>query len=357
QHTERPAVPRGAARAKAAASAVHSDKLGLDPARLRLLVLSAIMALVLLVFAYIFWQAVYGPGAGSKLPMVPMPPPNATGATPALVVVAQPAGAGATDAGTAEQLGHMADIQHYNMQEAQRREEQRQFELSRASARLPAPPPAPETVAPAAPPADAGIQVRHTRPAPQLDPALQAGYAAVNNGDWPAAQQQYDSVLARDANNRDALLGSAAVAERQKRPDQATAAYLRLLELDPGDADAMAGLIGLNQGDQEQSEQRLQNLLKQHPESGPLHFALGNLYARQGRWPDAQQSYFRAYSAAPGDADYAYNLAVGLDRLNQPKLALTYYQRALALAQDRAANFDRNALRKRMHDLAPAAAR
>ena len=46
-------------------------------------------------------------------------------------------------------------------------------------------------------------------------------------------------------------------------------------------------------------------------------------------WPDAQQAYFRAYSSVPDNADYAFNLAVGLDRLSQRKLALSYYQRAL----------------------------
>ena len=80
-------------------------------------------------------------------------------------------------------------------------------------------------------------------------------------------------------------------------------------------------------------------------------FALGNLYAQQGRWSDAQQVYFRAVGAAPDNPDYVYNLAIGLDRLNQGKLALGYYQRALALAQDKAVGFDRNALRKRMHEL------
>ena len=64
-----------------------------------------------------------------------------------------------------------------------------------------------------------------------------------------------------------------------------------------------------------------------------MQFALGNLFARQGRWPEAQQSYFRAFSAMPENADYAFNLGVGLDRMNQPRLAQTYYRRALELAQ------------------------
>ena len=82
-----------------------------------------------------------------------------------------------------------------------------------------------------------------------------------------------------------------------------------------------------------------------------MQFALGNLYARQGRWPEAQQSYFRAFTAAPTNPDYAFNLAVGLDRLNQGRLAQNYYQRALALAQAAPAGFDPNAVRKRLQEL------
>src|SRR5471032_3315577 len=90
---DKPAAPRGAARARAAASASHADKPGLDPAKLRLAVLAGIAGLILLVFGYVYWQAVYGPASGSKLPMVPMPPPSSIGAVPQLVVVAKPADA------------------------------------------------------------------------------------------------------------------------------------------------------------------------------------------------------------------------------------------------------------------------
>jgi tetratricopeptide (TPR) repeat protein len=191
---------------------------------------------------------------------------------------------------------------------------------------------------------------RNTQPS-AVSPALDGAYTAFNSGDLPTAQQQYDAALSQDPNNRDALLGAAAVAARQNQKDKAAAYYLRLLELSPNDGAATAGLIGLRQGDISQSEARLKAILAGNPEAAPVLFALGNLYSQQGRWSDAQQAYFRATGAAPDNPDYAYNLAVGLDRLNQPKLALTYYQRALALAQDKAVGFDRNALRKRMHEL------
>jgi tetratricopeptide (TPR) repeat protein len=185
----------------------------------------------------------------------------------------------------------------------------------------------------------------------RVSPALDGAYQAFNNGDLTAAQQQYETALRQDGNSRDALLGLAAVSARQNQGDKAASYYQRLLELDPSDSTATAGLIGLRQGDAGQSESRLKTALAANPEAAPVLFALGNLYAQQGRWPEAQQTYFRAFSAAPDNPDYAYNLAIGLDRLNQGKLALTYYQRALALAQDKAVGFDRNALRQRMHEL------
>jgi tetratricopeptide (TPR) repeat protein len=210
---------------------------------------------------------------------------------------------------------------------------------------------APEQLPPLAAPDNSEIRVARSMQMSPVAPALDGAYQAFNSGDWPAAQQQYDDALNQDPNNRDALLGAAAVAARQNQKDKAATYYLRLLELSPNDGAATAGLIGLRQGDISRSEARLKAILATNPEAAPVLFALGNLYAQQGRWPDAQQAYFRAYGAAPDNPDYAYNLAVGLDRLNQPKLALTYYQRALALAQDKAVGFDRNALRKRLHEL------
>jgi Tfp pilus assembly protein PilF len=187
--------------------------------------------------------------------------------------------------------------------------------------------------------------------ATQVAPAVQHGYTALQSGDLATARQQYDHALLQDPNNRDALLGSAAVAMREHDTRQASANFLRMLELDPNDPEALAGLAELRPGDLQESEIRLRGLARQHPESGPVQFALGNLYARQGRWPEAQQSYFRAFTAIPDNADYAFNLGVGLDRMNQPRLAKTYYRRALELAQSSPPGFNIDAVRKRLQAL------
>lgn len=194
------------------------------------------------------------------------------------------------------------------------------------------------------------IRIRQSAATSQLNPTLGKAYQSFLSGDTTTAQQLYRKVLQQESNNRDALLGMAAIALKQKQAGQAAAYYGKLLELDPADPEALAGLIGLQgQSDPAQSESRLKRVLMQNPQADAAHFALGNLYAQQSRWAEAQQSHFRAYSIAPGNADYAFNLAVSLDHLNQGKLALDYYQRALA--QSGPANFEKSSVQIRIKEL------
>ena len=85
-----------------------------------------------------------------------------------------------------------------------------------------------------------------------------------------------------------------------------------------------------------------------------LLVVLAPAYAQQGRWAEAQQSYFKAFSADAENPDYAYNLAVSLDQLRQPRQALDYYRRAITLAQTRTANFDQVLARNRVQALTQA---
>ncbi|MFS2002043.1 tetratricopeptide repeat protein [Duganella sp. CT11-25] len=353
--------PRGAARARAAAAT--SEPSGMDPERMRLIGLIALLVLIVGGFGFYYWQAVMAPGAGSRLPPVPMPPLGATGATPVQVIGANPAqgpGAGYADTQGLDPSGSgmlAPSSSRAGREDLERRLARTEQDLAAAQQAIQSQlnTPRVDQLPPVAAQDSGEIRVARAVQPSHLSPALEGAYQAFNSGDLASAQQQYETALRQDANNRDTLLGLATLSARQNQGDKAASYYLRLLELDPSDAAATAGLIGLRHGDAGQSESRLKAALANNPEAAPVLFALGNLYAQQGRWSEAQQAYFRAFSSAPDNPDYAYNLAIGLDRLNQGKLALTYYQRALALAQDKAAAFDRNALRKRMHELGAAA--
>ncbi len=201
------------------------------------------------------------------------------------------------------------------------------------------------------------IQIsKHDEVSP-VAPELSQAYQAFLSGDFKSAELSYQRMLTQDPQNHDALMGLAAIALNQKQAEQAASYYLKLLELDPNDAEAIAGLNNLQQGDPVQSESRLKAALNQHPQAGALHFALGNLYAQQSRWSDAQQSFFRAFSNHSNNADYAFNLAISLDRLEQTKLALEYYQRAIELAQNTAINFSQSKVQSRIAQLQQASQR
>lgn len=189
-----------------------------------------------------------------------------------------------------------------------------------------------------------------TRSEQRMDPNIEAAYAAFNAGKVDVARRNYERALETDALNRDALLGLAALDLRAKDYASADLRYQRVLDMDPRDPVAQAGLLGLRSNvDPVRAESRLKTLLAGQPDAPVLQFALGNQYAAQSRWAEAQDAYFRAYSGDPENPDFAFNLAVSLDQLRQRKPALEYYQRALALAQNRQAAFD--------HDKAAARAR
>jgi tetratricopeptide (TPR) repeat protein len=194
--------------------------------------------------------------------------------------------------------------------------------------------------------------VRVTASGPRVDPGVERGWEALQAGDVARAADEYSRALRANPRDRDALLGLAAIDTRNQDFASAEARYLKVLELDPRDAYAQAALINLRgAGEAVQSESRLKTLIAQQPDAPVLAFALGNQYASQRRWPEAQQAFFSAFSADPENADYAYNLAVSLDHLRQPKLALEYYQRALALAGNRPVGFNTPQVQARVREL------
>lgn len=195
------------------------------------------------------------------------------------------------------------------------------------------------TAPPNAPPS--AIRIRRSPPRDRLDPDLTEAYRAFQSGNPSRAETLYRRVHAREPDRRDALLGLAAVAMRQGRTPEAYGYYRRLIELDPRDSVALAGIASLTgNGGREANESRLKLLLDQFPDAAHLHFALGNLYAKQGRWAEAQAAYFKAYTSDSKNPDYSFNLAVSLDQIGQGRAALGYYRRALNAADRGVKGFD-----------------
>jgi len=206
--------------------------------------------------------------------------------------------------------------------------------------------------APVPPAARDTIKVTAGGAVPAVNPLLTEAYAALNAGVLESSQRLYNQLLRSEPGNIDALLGLAAIATQQGDSDQAAKHYLKVLELDPSNTLAQAGLIGmLGRADPLAAESRLKLLIARDP-SAYLYFTLGNNYADQNRWADAQQAYFQAHSLQPDNPDYAYNLAVGLEHIGQSKPALDFYRRAAQLAAAKGrANFSTAAAQERISKL------
>lgn len=191
-------------------------------------------------------------------------------------------------------------------------------------------------------------------PEPILDPQLAAAYDALRAGDYGRARQQYRGVLASDPMNVDAELGLATISAATGDSAEAYARYHRALELDPQNAVAAAGIATLQANNNAPlSESQLKAQVAANPANDAPQAALGQFYAAQGRWNEAQQAFFEAFRLQPKSPDHAYNLAVSLDHLEQPGLARNYYERALALAATQPSSFDRDQVTGRIAKLAP----
>jgi len=204
-------------------------------------------------------------------------------------------------------------------------------------------------------PLQEGVRVRATDAGSLSQTRLTEAYEALQRRDLDRARTLYESVTAADDRNVDALLGLAATAWQQGQADRAADHYYRVLQLDPQNAAAQAGLIGLSgQVDPVASETRLKQLITRDP-SALLYAALGHLYASQAQWSNAQQAYFQAHQLEPANPDFAYNLAVGLEHVGQRNIAVGYYRKALDLARSRGrAGFDPEQVAARVAKLSPA---
>jgi Tfp pilus assembly protein PilF len=222
---------------------------------------------------------------------------------------------------------------------------------------LPAQPPAEDLIAallaePAAAPARPALRLAPSQEKARVPTEIAAGYDSLRSGDLLAARRSYVAALLSDASNLDALLGLATVEARLGNRPAAASHYRRALDVDPRNPTALAGLASLaDYARPEGLEAQLRADVARYPQSSALHFTLGNLYASQSRWQDAQLEFFEAHRLEPASADIAFNLAVSMDHLGQSRLAADYYRRALEGARNQATQFDPAPVARRLAEL------
>ncbi|MEO5352569.1 MAG: tetratricopeptide repeat protein [Magnetococcus sp. XQGC-1] len=185
---------------------------------------------------------------------------------------------------------------------------------------------------------------------------LDKAYQAFRQGAMNEAAHMFREVLKENPRSHHAMIGLASVSMRRGAMEEARYWYQRVLKEDPHNSVAFTALIGLNGGSRGTSEEsRLKNLLHEQPDASHLHFALGNIYATQQRWAMAFSAYADAnHLTQEKNPEILFNLAVSLDHQRRAANALSYYEKALAIVEQKPqmrVNFDVDALRQRVQAL------
>jgi Flp pilus assembly protein TadD len=196
------------------------------------------------------------------------------------------------------------------------------------------------------------INISKSKKNNQGDEILGQAFKAYQAGHYDAASSLYRNILKEEPDNRDAHLGLAAIAINNQDRKSAYSHYIYLVELDPLDTLAMSSLIALSNSPDPVKDESAIKLLIQRNDSVPyLHFLLGNLYAKQNRWSNAQESFFDAYRLDSDNSDYVLNLAISLDQLGQYKTALDYYKSAIELSANSVSGFNLAPVQSRISSL------
>ena len=195
------------------------------------------------------------------------------------------------------------------------------------------------------------IQISSKSKISEKDRWLREAYAAYQRGDDQLALVKYNAVLGVDPDNRNALLARAAINIQKNRVTEAIRDHQKILLANPKDSLAMSSMIAVANYSPAQSETQLKLMIRDEPNSPYLNFALGNILGAQNRWQEAQGLYFVAFENNPNDPNYAYNLAVSLEHIAKPKVAITYYERALSNFTNGLATFDREVVDTRLETL------
>lgn len=197
-------------------------------------------------------------------------------------------------------------------------------------------------------------RLRITRTADHAPGALALAHLAYQRGDLAAARLAYRAALKREPAHPDALLGLAAIAERKGENSAARTGYAEVLARDPGQWAARASLLGLAASASPIAAPPFEDAPspRNAEEDARRLDALGRAAAAAGRWGQARAYFAAATDAVPESADYAYALAVSLDRLGLHAAARAGYGRALELGLRAPAGFARDAARARLAALA-----
>lgn len=135
------------------------------------------------------------------------------------------------------------------------------------------------------------------------------------------------------AANPQAMLAEAFRLHQSGQLKAAGAAYLKVIQADPNNVDALhlLGLVARAQGDHMTAEQMIRRALVVNPQFGDAHYNLGNTLKDLGRLEESIASYREALRIQPNNPTAHYNIGNALRGLNRTEEAIAAFRHALGI--------------------------
>ncbi|HVI77843.1 MAG TPA: tetratricopeptide repeat protein, partial [Candidatus Acidoferrum sp.] len=169
----------------------------------------------------------------------------------------------------------------------------------------------------------------------ELQEIALAARVNIEQGKYRTAEKQYQTILAKDAENLDALSNLGVVYFRTGKIRSAESTLKKALTIAPDDDFVLTtlGIVHYRQSKFDEALKELRKAIELNPNSATAHNYLGITASQKGRQQEAEKEMLQAISKDPNYADAHFNLAVILVTTQPPsrELAKEHYARATAL--------------------------
>lgn len=179
----------------------------------------------------------------------------------------------------------------------------------------------------------------------ELQDVAVAARKNVEQGKYRTAEKQYQTVLAKDPKNLDALSNLGVVYFRTGKIRSAESTLKKALAIAPNDDFVLTtlGIVHYRQSRFDDALKELRKAIELNPNSATAHNYLGITASQKGRQQEAEKEMLQAIAEDPNYADAHFNLAVILitTQPSSRELAKEHYARATALGTQPSASLER----------------
>ncbi|MAE51049.1 MAG: hypothetical protein CMH27_04500 [Micavibrio sp.] len=179
-------------------------------------------------------------------------------------------------------------------------------------------------------PASRMIIVRKNAAGDTRHARLVSAERALKLGRDSSALEIYNELYKKNKRNKQVLMGRAIALQKLGLIEEAILAYEELLEVQPGNIEARANMLGLMATRYPAvAVRQLKDLRANNPDNVALVAQLGIAEAQMGNLDSAMRYMGVAASMEPNNASHYYNLAIIADQSGAKKDAVRYYEQAL----------------------------